>query len=307
MPRVFGFRGVWGVVSVDIDLFLAELLRVLGRFGPGLSQGLSLGVVSNLAIRFMYCSAPAFELLFSYVCNSKDKKMHQESRVELATLLDDNEKLRAEIRAQQAERESYVLWRDKAYGDMRNELELQMELYKGKAIELQTENYIVKAELEVMTNRAEGMNSKEAKQVHSNLKDKRKRMGVGLQKKKELARKTRSQVLKAFDWKQDTADPVLLAAACAFWDSFNERAEGQSSWRKQRRVSKFDRMVAWKEITLKGWNGKVHKEIDSEFMARKRYCAIKMAKASDMESKFNVKVSTDIAHCDPASMSAVFR
>ncbi len=164
MPPVFGFRGVWGVVSVDIDLFLAELLRVLGRFGPGLSQGLSLGVVSDLAIRFMYCSAPAFELLFSYVCNSKDK-MHQESRGELATLLDDSEKLRAEIRAQQVERESYVLWRDKAYDDLRNEeLELQMELYKGKAIELQTENYIVKAELEVMTNRAEGMNSKEAKQ-----------------------------------------------------------------------------------------------------------------------------------------------
>ena len=127
----------------------------------------------------------------------------------LQELLEANEKLRAEIRAQHAERESYVLMRDKAYVEMRKELELQMELYKGKAIELQTENYIVKAELEVMTNRAEGMNSKEAKQIHSNLKDKRKRMGAGLQKKKELARKTRSQVLKAFNWKQDTADPVM--------------------------------------------------------------------------------------------------
>jgi hypothetical protein len=38
-------------------------------------------------------------------------------------------------------------------------------------------------------------------------------MGPGLQKKKELGRKTRSQVLKAFNWKQDTADPVLLAAS----------------------------------------------------------------------------------------------
>ena len=217
----------------------------------------------------------------------------------LQELLDANEKLRAEIRAQHAERESYVLMRDKAYVEMRKELELQMELYKGKAIELQTENYIVKAELEMMNNRAEGMKSKVADQVPSNIKDKRKRMGAGLQKKKELARKTRSQVLKAFNWKQDTADPVLLAAACAFWDAFSEHAEGLGSWRKQRRVSKFDRMVAWKEITLKGWNGEMHKEIDSEFMTRKRYCAIKMVKASDMESKFNVKVSTDIAHCDP--------
>jgi hypothetical protein len=84
--------------------------------------------------------------------------MLQDSSPELATLMEDNEKLRAEIRAQQAERESYVLRRDKAYDEMRNELELQMELYKGKAIELQTENYIVKAELEVMTNRAEAIN-----------------------------------------------------------------------------------------------------------------------------------------------------
>jgi hypothetical protein len=43
----------------------------------------------------------------------------------------------------------------------------------------------------------------------------------------------------------------------------------------------------------------MNNEIDCEFLRRKRYCAIKMAKASDMESKFNVKVSTDIAHCDP--------
>jgi hypothetical protein len=34
-------------------------------------------------------------------------------------------------------------------------------------------------------------------------------------------------------------------------------------------------------------------------MRRKRYCAIKMSKALDMESKFNVKVSTDIQYCDP--------
>ncbi len=43
----------------------------------------------------------------------------------------------------------------------------------------------------------------------------------------------------------------------------------------------------------------MHKEINYEFMRRKKYCAIKMSKASDMESRFNVKVSTDIQHCDP--------
>jgi hypothetical protein len=171
LPHVLCLRGVWGGVCVGIDLFLAEFLREAGRFVLCLSQGLSLGLVSDLAIRNMYCSTPAFEPLISFVCNSKDKMLQE--------LLEANEKLRAEIRAQHAERESYVLRRDKAYDEMRNELELQMELYKGKAIELQTENYIVKSELEMMQNRAEGMKSKEAEQVHSNLKDKRKRMGAG--------------------------------------------------------------------------------------------------------------------------------
>jgi hypothetical protein len=46
------FAGVWGGVGVGIDLVLAESLRVLGRFGPGLSPGLSLGLVSDLATRF---------------------------------------------------------------------------------------------------------------------------------------------------------------------------------------------------------------------------------------------------------------
>ncbi len=92
--------------------------------------------------------------------------MLQESSSELATLMEDNDKLRA-IRAQQAERESYVLWRDKAYDGMRNELELQMEL--------------------------------------------------------------------PFLYTTPSATPArfafhhTLATACAFWDSFSERAEGHES------------------------------------------------------------------------------
>ncbi len=52
MAHFLGHRGVWGGVGVGIDLVLAESLRVLGRFGPGLSLGISLGLVSDLAIRF---------------------------------------------------------------------------------------------------------------------------------------------------------------------------------------------------------------------------------------------------------------
>jgi hypothetical protein len=35
-------------------------------------------------------------------------------------------------------------------------------------------------------------------------------------------------VLEAFQWEKKTADPVLLEAACAFWDALGARAEGES-------------------------------------------------------------------------------
>jgi hypothetical protein len=53
LSHFLGYRGVWGGVGVGIDLVLADSLRVLGRFGPGVSLGLSLGLVSDLAIRFL--------------------------------------------------------------------------------------------------------------------------------------------------------------------------------------------------------------------------------------------------------------
>ena len=56
------FAGFVEVLVLVLTCFLpCFFVRVLGRFGPGLSQGLSLGLVSDLAIRFMYCSTPAFE------------------------------------------------------------------------------------------------------------------------------------------------------------------------------------------------------------------------------------------------------
>jgi hypothetical protein len=219
---------------------------------------------------------------------------------ELISTKEQNARLLEEIRKHKVERDSYILERDLQYEQMRKELEIQMEVYKGKVIELQIENYLVKADLELMTNKGDEQEDKLKEKNIINEDDNGKRMAPGLQTQKELERKTRSQVLKAFDWKLDSADPVLLRAACAFWDSFSDRDVGNGGWRKKARVSKLDRMVAWKAITLNGWNGEMHKEIDSEFMRRKRFCAIKMVQASDMESKFNVKVSTDIGHCDPS-------
>jgi hypothetical protein len=117
---------------------------------------------------------------------------------------------------------------------------------------------------------------------------------------KKLKRGTMRHVLQAFHWKKDTADPVLLEAACAFWDALEARAEGGGYSRDSERVSLLQRKIEWKAITLKGWNGDMEKQLETEFILNKRYCAVSIAKTSDLESKFNVKVASDLAQCDPS-------
>ncbi len=82
------------------------------------------------------------------------------------------------------ERDRYILERDLQYEQMRKELEMQMEVYKGKVIELQTENYLVKADLELMTNKAEEQEDKLKEKIIINEDDKGKRMAPGLQTQK---------------------------------------------------------------------------------------------------------------------------
>jgi hypothetical protein len=65
-------------------------------------------------------------------------------------------------------------------------------------------------------------------------------MEPALQKDKEMERKTKAQVLKVFNWSKESADPVLLVAACAFWDEFSERDGCKPGWRKKVRVSMLD-------------------------------------------------------------------
>jgi hypothetical protein len=98
-------------------------------------------------------------------------------------------------------------------------------------------------------------------------------------------------VLAAFNWTKATADPLLSEAACAFWDALGVRTEGGEYCEGHERVSCLSRKFAWKQITLKGWNGDMEKQLEMEFMLKKRYSAISLAKTSDLESKFNVKVA----------------
>ncbi len=72
-------------------------------------------------------------------------------------------------------------------------------------------------------------------------------------------------MLEAFQWEKKTADPVLLEAACAFWDALGARAEGDSYSVENVRVSCLERKIAWKAIALKGWNGDMEKQLEAEF------------------------------------------
>ncbi len=61
-----------------------------------------------------------------------------------------------------------------------------------------------------------------------------------MQKDKNKQRKTRAQVLKAFNWTKESADAVLQAAACAFWDSFRDSNVEKKARREKARVSKLN-------------------------------------------------------------------
>ena len=153
---------------------------------------------------------------------------------QMTALKEENKRLNDVIQANQVEREMNE--------QMRKELESQMNVCKGKVIKLQTENILLKADLDVVARAAaEPIQNENAKDKGN---EKQKRMEHGLQKEKELQRKTRAQVLKAFNWTKESADLLLLAAACGFWDSFRESGEGKHGWRKKARVSKLDRMKA---------------------------------------------------------------
>ena len=120
-----------------------------------------------------------------------------------------------------------------------------------------------------------------------------------LAEEKKQKRETMRSVLAAFNWKKETADPLLLEAACALWNALGERDESVEYCEGQQRVSCLARKIAWKKITLEGWNGDMEKQLEKEFILKKRLSALSLTKTSDMESKFNVKVTTDISKCDP--------
>ena len=121
------------------------------------------------------------------------------------------------------------------------------------------------------------------------------------EEKKTNKRKSKSKqaVLSAFKWDEETTDPGILRAVTAFWEAFSEQALGNLEWKSLKRSSKLHRMIAWKHVTEYGWDGDMIKELDACFVEKKRFSAVQIAKLSDMESNFNLKVASDLGKCDP--------
>jgi hypothetical protein len=111
--------------------------------------------------------------------------------------------------------------------------------------------------------------------------------------------RTKGKVLRAFEWEENTADPVLLRAVCGFWGALTVPADGVDEGQTTlKRMSRGDAMKMWKDVTLNGWAGLLRKELLKEFIERKKYCPIQMARSSDVNSTFNVRAASDIAKCD---------
>jgi len=117
-------------------------------------------------------------------------------------------------------------------------------------------------------------------------------------KLKDMYYKTKVRVLKAFEWEETTADPVLLRAVIEFWHALSKRRTEDDDSEAKQRLTEKDVQKAWKEVTLNGWAGKMRLQLQKEFIRSKRYCPIQMARSSDVNCTFNVRAASDIAKCD---------
>lgn len=219
---------------------------------------------------------------------------------------EDLKKFKEEITLKQLEMERHVIAQQQMYTQMQMELECELRKYRQMHEKLKLQK--VDGDKRVYTLEAELFLSKMAEEDLANENEELKQEKCKADKvicaaakgAKMRKRSTRRHVLEAFQWEKKTADPVLLEAACAFWDALGAREEGDDYSCENVRVSSLQRKIAWKAITLTGWNGDMEKQLEAEFILKKRYCAISIAKTSDLESKFNVKVTSDLAQCDPS-------
>ena len=194
---------------------------------------------------------------------SEDMMLMKEENAEL-------KKFKEEMTLKQLGRESHVIAQQQMYTQMQKELECELRRYRQIQADLNREK--VEGDKKMYTVEAEIFLSKMAGEdlAHENEELRQEKLNVdkerieAARRAKKQKRSTMRHVLAAFHWQQKTADPVLLEAACAFWDALGARREEGEYCREHDRVSCLQRKIAGKEITLKGWNGDMEKQLEAE-------------------------------------------
>ena len=102
---------------------------------------------------------------------------------------------------------------------------------------------------------------------------------------------TRRLVCKAFGWSINKADPVLLRAACGFWDATTLDAE------RNHRASIKMREDIWYQLTCLGFKGKVLQKMEKGWKKLHKFDIVELVHRSDVDSRFNSTSLSAVAHC----------
>ena len=196
-------------------------------------------------------------------------------------------KFKEQITLKQLERENHVIAQQQMSTQMQKELECELRKYMQMHEDLKREK--VEGDKRMYTLERQRRNYfyrkwlKRIWRTRTNEELKQEKLNAdkdrveAARRAKKQKRSTMRHVLAAFHWQQKTADPVSLEAACAFWDALGARREEGEYCREHDRVSCLQRKIAGKEITLKGWNGDMEKQLEAEQILKKRFCAISIS------------------------------
>ena len=103
---------------------------------------------------------------------------------------------------------------------------------------------------------------------------------------------TRRAVCRAFGWEHKTANPILLRAACGFWEA-STMLDGEGT----ERTSLKTRKQLWLELTCLGFKGTVLDEMEKEFKKRSKFDVVELARRSDVNSQFNATAVGAVSNC----------
>ena len=112
----------------------------------------------------------------------------------------------------------------------------------------------------------------------------------------------RRHVCNAFEWEQKEIDPAMLKAVCGFWKSTQTQFIGEDGAKdlslRYTRTSTAARLDMWLRITQHGFHGKSMARLERFFGKRKRSNVVRLARASDVDSKFNPTAVGYIRACE---------